>query len=139
MKKRIGVVGYSGAKFDVEMGKALVNMALSIQTKNVKDEDIEIVSGLTSLGIPKLAYEFASKNGWKTVGVACKKAEEYECFNVDEKVIVGDEWGDESEKFLNSVDVIVRVGGGKQSIKEIETAKKMGIKCFEYDLPEDKG
>ncbi|HLD37442.1 MAG TPA: hypothetical protein VJA86_02555, partial [Candidatus Nanoarchaeia archaeon] len=69
-----------------------------------------------------------------TAGIACSKANEYECFPVDEKVIVGNEWGEESQTFLNSIDVLVRVGGGSQSKREILEAKANGKPVFEYDL-----
>jgi hypothetical protein len=49
-------------------------------------------------------------------------------------IIVGDNWGDESKTFLDSIDMLVRVGGGKQSLEECNEAKKQGIKVVEYDL-----
>ncbi len=48
--------------------------------------------------------------------------------------MIGDEWGDESEKFLDSIDVLVRIGGGKQSMAEVKKAKEMGIKVIEHEL-----
>ncbi len=86
------------------------------------------------MGIPALAYREAVKRGWRTVGVACAKAKDYDLFEVDEKHIVGEEWGDESERFLDMIDMMVKVGGGKQSKEEAEKAKKMGKLVFEYDL-----
>lgn len=86
------------------------------------------------MGIPALAYREAVKKGWKTVGIACEKAKEYDLFDVDEKHIVGKEWGDESESFLDMIDMMIKVGGGKQSKEEAEKAKKMGKLVFEYEL-----
>jgi hypothetical protein len=129
----VGVVGYSGQKFDEEKAKGLISTNFDL-LETITNEDIVIISGLTNLGIPKLAYEEAVKRGWKTVGIACKKAKDYECFDVDETTIVGDNWGDESETFLNSLDVICRFGGGKQSLAEVDEAKEAGLKVFEYEL-----
>ena len=78
------------------------------------------MSGLTNLGVPRIAYEEAIKLGLRTVGIACKQAEQYECFPCDEVILVGDNWGDESRAFLASIDVLLRVGGGKQSVAEYE-------------------
>ena len=44
--------------------------------------------------------------------------------------------GDESVRFIEYIDCLVRVGGGKQSMKETEMAKDNGLDVFEYDLPE---
>jgi hypothetical protein len=129
-KIRVGVVGYSDKKFDKAKAKAMIEKALDL-LKN----DVEIVSGLTYLGVPAIAYDIAKERGLSTVGVACLKAEKYECFPVDKKVIEGAEWGDESEKFLSMIDVMIKVGGGKQSIAEAQKAKEMGITVIEYALP----
>ena len=133
---KLGLVGYCQDNFDENIAGALLALAFIIVEQQYKTEDIIFVSGLTNTGILKIGYKMAEENGWKTVGIACEKYKENPCFNVDEKIIVGEDWGDESETFLNYVDVIIRVGGGKQSMKEIEEAKKMGIKVYEYDLPE---
>ena len=97
-----------------------------------------VVSGLTNLGVPALAYNEAKIRGWRTVGIACSKAEEYDCFAVDERIIVGDEWGQESETFLNNIDVLVRVGGGNQAKRETGDFRKLEKQVMEYDLPAQK-
>ena len=97
-------------------------------------KNICVISGLTSLGIPKLAYEEADRRCWKTVGIACEKAYDYELYPVDEKQIVGKDWGDESETFLSEIDILVCIGGGKQSKSELKTAKDKGIKTYFYEL-----
>jgi nitrogenase molybdenum-iron protein alpha/beta subunit len=134
---KIGVVGYSSAKFNEDVAKALI--AISFDTVEVEHgDDHIIVSGLTDLGIPALAYREAKKRGWKTKGIACKKAEEYDLYPVEETEIVGDDWGDESETFLNDIEVLIRIGGGEQSMDETQKAKDKKIPVFEYDLPEKK-
>ena len=134
----IGVVGYSGAKFDEIIAKALMEIALDTVEANHKDKDYMLVSGLTDMGIPAIAYRSADKRGWETMGIACEKAEEYDCYKVNQKIIEGKEWGDESATFLDNIDVLVRIGGGEQSLDETAKAKKKKLPVYEYDLPEKK-
>jgi len=130
---KIGVVGYSAKKFDIDKAKKIIKEAFDL-VENKFGNQIAIVSGLTAIGIPLLAYQEAVKRGWKTIGVACKKAEEFEQFPVNEKIIAGEEWGEESKTFISMIDVLIRIGGGKQSFKETEMAKNKKIPVFEYDL-----
>lgn len=131
---RVGVVGYSTKTFDIQIAKNLLREVFDKLHKEYDNYDKIIVSGLTDLGIPSLAYQEAYKRGWKTVGIACSRAIEYKCFPVDEKIIVGEEWGEESLTFLASIDVIVRIGGGEQSQKEVALAKEKGKQIIEYEL-----
>lgn len=130
---KIGVAGYSGKPFDVVKGRELLVSAIDEALTGV-NEQVAIVSGLTNIGIPKIAYQIATERGYRTVGVACKKATEYECFKVDEKIIFGEDWGDESASFLLQLDVLVRVGGGAQTFEEVAKAKRMGLRVVERDL-----
>lgn len=134
----IGVVGYSGGKFDEKIAKALLAIAFDVVEENHKDDDYMIVSGYTDMGIPALAYRMAEKREWKTMGIACEKYKENPCYDVDKVIIEGEDWGAESETFLDNIDVFIRVGGGKQSMEETEEAKKRKIPVYEYDLPEIK-
>ena len=137
----MGVVGYSTNGFDEDEAILLLINAFDMFTQGTSD--VEIVSGLTDLGIPSLAYYIAKHRSYKTIGIACKKAFEYDLFPVDEQIIVGDEWGDESKTFLNRIDVLIRVGGGKQSLKEVEMFKNMSgfspekLVEFELELEEE--
>ena len=134
---KIGVVGYSDDKiFNHDIAKALLAIVFDIVDKEYSD--IEIVSGLTNMGIPKLAYEMADKREWKTVGLTAKEAKKYDCYDVDEEIIIGEKFGDESKAFIDYIDCLIRVGGGKQSMKETEKAKEKDIPVYEYDLPEKK-
>jgi hypothetical protein len=135
--KNVGLIGFSGRPFNEEAAKLLIEAAMiTVEGENPDTDSFVLVSGLTDVGIPRLGYRLAEKRNWKTVGIACSKAEDYDCFDVDVKQIVGDEWGDESKTFISSIDVIIRVGGGDQSKKEIQMAKDRDITAFEYDLPE---
>jgi len=134
----VGVVGYSGAKFNEDVAKALLAIAFDIVESEFKKKEYAIVSGLTDVGIPGIAYRMAEKRGWKTIGLTAEEAKEYDCYPVDEEIIVGKKFGDESKDFIESLDCIIRIGGGKQSLKEVEMAKDRGIPAYEYDLPEIK-
>lgn len=134
---RVGVVGYSDDKFDKKEAKELIEKAFD-KVKDEYGDNITVVSGYAAMGIPLLAYKEAVKREWKTKGIACKKADEYEKFPVDSFEIVGDDWGDESETFLNDIDVLIKIGGGEQSKDEAKKAKDMDLKVFEYKLEEKK-
>ncbi|HLG28284.1 MAG TPA: hypothetical protein VI423_10905 [Paenisporosarcina sp.] len=143
---RIGVVGYSGQKFDENEAQDLIAGTFDAIEMRWPDRKTHpgkravtltekvIVSGLTDVGIPALAYREAVRRGWKTVGIACEKAKEYDLFPVDKKIIVGKEWGDESETLLNNIDVLVRIGGGKQSLREVKQFQETGKPVIEHEL-----
>lgn len=135
-KVYVGVVGYSDKKFDKEKARKYISNFFDNLKKVLEEaeKEVVIVSGLTSLGIPLIAYEEADKRGWKTVGIACEKANEFSFYDVDEKVIEGKDWGDESKTFLDSIQILLRVGGGKQSKEETKLAKELGKKVYEYEL-----
>ncbi|HLE07237.1 MAG TPA: hypothetical protein VI933_01275 [archaeon] len=93
-----------------------------------------VVSGLTDVGVPSIAYREAAARNWRTVGIACSKASGYPCFPVSERIIVGSEWGEESETFLNYIDSLIRIGGGNQALMETAKARKMGKYVIEFNL-----
>jgi len=130
----VGVMGYSSQKFDTDNAWNLLGQAFDDIQKNYRGFEIWIVSEYTWMGIPALAYHQAKDRGWMTMGIACKKANEYKVFPCDDVVIVGENWGDESPTFLAQCEIFVRVGGGKQSLHEIEQAKAEGKKVYEYEL-----
>lgn len=134
---RIGVVGYCPpTKFDEVEATRMIREAFDKATEIIPAGSTPtVVSGLTNVGVLKIAYEEARSRGWRTEGVACKRAEEHELFPVDEKIIVGDNWGDESSRFLENLDCMVRIGTGKQSVRETDELKARGKPTFEYDLP----
>jgi hypothetical protein len=131
---KVGVIGYSAQKFDIAEAIRLLESSLKpIQQKYGKD--VELVSGLTDLGIPAVAYNLAKSYGWSTAGVACSKAAMYKCYPVVRKQIVGTDWGDESVAFLAQLDILVRIGGGKQSMAEAQAFKPTGKLLIQHDLP----
>lgn len=139
MTLRIGVVGYSTTDFDEDTARFILDSAIGYVRIERDDDDVEIVSGLTNLGVPKLAYEIAEKYGYQTRGIACAKATDYECFPCDHVQIVGEDWGEESTIFLTSIDFLIRVGGGVQSHAETVEAIRTGIPVLEFDLDQEEG
>jgi hypothetical protein len=134
---KVGIIGYSSKKYDEDKAANVMGSCFMALAKKEKDKEIapvEIVSGLTNMGIPGLAYELAEELGFYTVGIACKKAEEYEVYPVNKEIIHGEEWGDESAIFLDYIDILLKFGGGEQSKDEFAKAKKMLTPSVEFDL-----
>jgi len=130
MAHRIGIVGYSDdSKFDAEPARAILSEVLGLRA--LHHPGCSVVSGLTDVGVPALAYREARRLGMTTVGIACAKASNYPCFPCDKVKIVGANWGDESATFLSSIDELIKVGGGEQS--KAEFASFRGPK-EEFDL-----
>lgn len=123
---KIGVVGFSSPQFDQERAKVILKTKLKELVSSTNNENIELVSGYTNSGIPKIAYEIADSMGLKTIGFSAKKAlsSSYGLYPVDKKIIFGKNFGDESQAFIDYIDVLLRVGGGKQSRAEVELFKK---------------
>jgi len=130
---KIGFVGYL-SNFDENKANAILKAIFEQLMNNYKSDEIEIVSGATNIGIPKLVYEHAKKFGIKCIGVMCKKGYEYELFPCDEIYAIGNDWGDESEFFTSFIDALIRIGGGKQSLNEVELATKKGKIVTEFEL-----
>ena len=121
---RLGVIGRSGKTVVNESGarKAFTEVLDELMHKGYSQ--IEVVSGLTALGVPKLAYEEAQAKGLRTVGIACSEAKKFPCFPCNDIIIVGKRWGDESETFLQCIDMLVLIGeGGAQSWQEFNVFK----------------
>ena len=147
---RIGVVGYSGRKFDESIARAGLNRIFTeeMETREADPARIEVVSGLTNIGIPKIAYELATEMGMKTVGISASRAltSDVGTYPVDKQIIVGQNYGDESEEFISYIDVLVRIGGGRQSLDEVAMFRERFdgddaslAKCLiEVEMPELK-
>ena len=132
---KIGVIGYSKQEFDKKKAIEYIKTAFDFIEKWCPDRAKTVISGLTDLGIPALAYREAKRRSWRVEGIACSKVLNYVWFPVSNVTIVSGNWGDESEAFLKAINILVRVGGGEQSMREVEMAKKMrGIDVIEYDL-----
>ena len=126
---RLGIMGYSAQKFDRQK-------AIDILFKELSQlpEGSVVVSGETNLGIPGLAYNVAYLLDLTTVGISCAKASGYPCYPCDKVIRFGEDWGDESQTFLEYCDQFLRIGGGAQSIREAEIARQMGKSVIYHEL-----
>ena len=125
-KFKLGVVGYSGQKFSHVRAKRLLRLGFDkLVPKDTKPPNVEIVSGYTDMGMPALAYRLASKMGYKTVGLSAAEALDYDTYPVDQEMIRGSKFGDESRHFLAYIDALLKVGGGKQSEKEFQMFQEL--------------
>ena len=133
---RVGLVGYCPpSKFDEDEARRMINEAYDQISERFAYKDIALVSGLTNVGVLKIGYEEAVKRGWSTIGVACERAMEHPLFPVTSKIVIGENWGDESPLFVGMLDAMIRVGGGKQSITETEQVRERDLPVYEYELP----
>ncbi|HSX01292.1 MAG TPA: hypothetical protein VLF67_03540 [Candidatus Saccharimonas sp.] len=133
---RVGVVGYCPpSEFDEAEARRLLRVAFDAIEQLRAGRPVAIVSGLSDVGVLAIAYRQAASRGWKTVGVASKKTLNYPSFPVDERHIVGENWGDESPTFLSMIHAIIRIGGGEQSLREQEACQAAGKLVFAYELP----
>lgn len=119
---RVGVVGFSRRSFDQEAARRHLRAVLERLVARAGAARVEVVSGLTNQGVPRLAYELAAELGLRTVGVSARRALRVRAglWPVDERVIVGTDFGDESRAFVDRIDLLVRIGGGPQSRAEVE-------------------
>jgi len=124
---KIGVVGFSGKPFDINSATEKLRSILGRLNTKFNDGDIELVSGYTNIGIPKIAYEIADELGMITVGISAKEALNVDCglYPVKKKIIVGDHFGDESDTFIEYIDILIRIGGGNQSLHEVKLFKQV--------------
>ena len=134
---KIGFAGFSQQVFD---RKKAINIITHIFDYLLdKYGTFEVVSGLTDYGIPSLVYAEGTYRDMRLIGIACSRANDDDCekFPVDDEIIVGDSWGDESDTFIDYIDVFVRIGGGPQTKAEEKMAKEKGIPTFAFEPDQD--
>ncbi len=123
---RYGVIGFSKNQFDKESAYTFLDELFRHLKEEHSNKTIEIVSGYTNSGVPKIAYELADKYGFTTVGFSARQALSVESgtYPVMKVILKGEQFGDESHDFIEYIDKLIRVGGGLQSKKEIELFKE---------------
>jgi len=134
----IGVIGQSSqsSAFEEEVWN---KVSVELNRLGGNKTDVMVMGGLTDTpSAHRAAYHIARMKGWNVGGIACEKASKHKWFpmNQDGDVlkIAGKHWGDEMEEFINSVDVLIRVGGGKQQSEDVEYARSIGKHVVEVDL-----
>lgn len=133
---KIGVVGFSDEnKMHPDTYTLLANLIKQICETDVKKNSFVFVGGYTNTGINRILYDCCKTNGVLIGAICSGKHKEYECWpDVDYLEVIGNEWGDESESFVNSLDLIIRIDGGEQSHSEILMAKEKDLQVEEFDL-----
>lgn len=131
----IGVVGDMVDGFDEDEARSFLESTFDeIETDYPDVENYAVVSKLVDSGIPRLAYEIADERGYETWGVAPVEVKEADWYDVDYHVISGSVSGDESEEFIDDIEVFVRVGGDDQAHNEQSMADAAGLEVYEYDF-----
>ena len=124
---KYGIVGFSRNQFDKKAAFLILDKLFEVISKKHKNKEVEIVSGYTNTGIPKIAYELADKYGFTTVGFSAKQALSTRSgvYPVKKIIIKGKKFGDESLDFIKYIDGLIRIGGGQQSRRETEMFKSL--------------
>jgi hypothetical protein len=122
---KIGVVGFSRNQFNKKEAAEKLEKALMKVLSNKSPTEVALVSGYTASGVPKLAYILGDKLGLHSVGFSSKRALSVwsGVYPVKEVILIGEKFGDESQAFVEYIDVLIRIGGGKQSRHEVELFK----------------
>jgi hypothetical protein len=145
----IGFIGSVRPDFNHEIARTYIDEVMEkiidAYEKKKGTYTIEIVSGLTNQGVPKLVYEYADKMKYPTIGFAPSRIHQIRAgmYPVTKQIIIGTNFGDESAQFLEYIDILVRIGGGPQSHMEVSEFKKLYPKnisttLFEYELKLDR-
>ena len=124
---RYGIVGFSRNQFDKKAATQILNELFQEIKEKHPNKTIEIVSGYTNSGVPKIAYELSEKFGFVTVGFSAKQALKVRSgvYPVEKVILKGERFGDESQDFIRYIDALIRVGGGKQSRDETALFKDL--------------
>jgi orotate phosphoribosyltransferase-like protein len=126
MELKIGVVGFSRNQFNKKEAFSKLKTLLEEIISANENVEIELVSGYTNSGVPKIAYTLADELGLKTVGFSAKQALKVRSgvYPVKKVMLFGEKFGDESQNFVEYIDILIRIGGGKQSRHEVELFKE---------------
>jgi len=123
---KIGVVGFSRSSFDKKTAILKLRNILEFLAEGKNPKEIEVVSGYTNMGVPRIAYRLADDMGLVTVGFSAQQALRIRAgvYPVQKKILVGERFGDESEAFIEYIDILIRIGGGPQSRHETALFKQ---------------
>lgn len=126
---KIGIVGFSRNQFDQKRARIILAELFEELKNKHPEKEIEIVSGYTDSGVPKIAYELADQFHFTTVGYSANQALKVKSgvYPVKKVILKGERFGDESEAFVDYIDGLIRVGGGAQSGRETQMFKDKHI------------
>jgi len=129
----IGLAGFS-SNFENVKGndlEAVVKQAIQLMLKRrMKDyvpRRILLISGATNVGVPHIGYSVAKSLGCKSVGITSEEAKKYPIALLDYLTVIGENFGDESNDFISTLDELWVIGGGAQSLHECKLALDAGV------------
>ena len=132
----IGVTGFSTDR-DIDWSKArkaLRKLFTTIKQSDANGKQVAISSGATNYGVVAVAYQVCHELNMKCIGVASGKPFVDKTLKLssflDRSWFIGNNWGDESPVFLQTLDVMVALGGGNQATREVASAAKSGKKVY---------
>lgn len=131
-------------KVDEKKARSYLYETLRDVMKRFPAREYTLVSGLKDVGVMQYAYRYAAYLGWHLVGVACEKVKSFRHYPVQEKHIVGKNWGDESAFFTDYAlqsgypFVMINVAGGRQATRETAMIRDAGGTVFEFPLERKK-
>lgn len=122
----VGIVSTSGAVTDTHRLSRVVDpLFAGIQRKTWLDRSgqhgVIVLGGMTAAGGIHTAYNGALKSKLATAGIMTWQGAGYQLVRgVQEMIIVGEDWGAESQDFVDLIDVMVVLGPpqGKQGWRE---------------------
>lgn len=85
-------------------------------------ERLIVATGATNTGVLQLTYALCVALGIPTASAAPDRALSYELGPLRYVLPTGQEFGDESDRFVNICDEFILLGGGKQSHREVLAA-----------------
>ena len=132
----VGFCGYSN-EGDINKGthelvaETLTTLAMECDVAGYR---IMAVGGYTNSGINRILRQVCTDLNIPLAGITSGKCYDYPCWDsVDYLKVVGDNWGDESANFVDALDILVRIDGGKQSYAECDLAVANDKITLQYD------
>ena len=122
----MGFVSTSGAFTNHPYVRDVLGSLLRASTPTEIANKIEYSSGGTRFGGVLDMYDVAKGLGIKTNGIMSGMGLKEPWCDVRKMIYVGDEWGDESQKFIYVSDILVAFSGGAQAKEEIKMAAENG-------------
>ena len=132
----VGVLGYAGRWERTGLRGAALHPLVAAARAALRDQllalqaqhgpQLAMASGATNRGVLQLAYELCAELGITALGVAPEQVLNYPLAPMDYLLLVGRRFGDESAAFVRISDVLLLLGGGEQSEREIRMGAAAG-------------
>jgi len=128
---RVGIFGTNG-ELGLQVTKLLIDELLDECCQKFDSEEVEaVISHASGRGIGEYVFEEGEIRGVKTVGLVLPSCRAEQWFPVDEKVYLGDIWGEKCiDDCADVMDVIVWVGGVDPKRDWIELSNMSNIEML---------